>query len=44
MAIASGKVRMYATGIILAKKSKRIYKVNGIVVVSIIDVEDGDYE
>ncbi|BAR87110.1 probable protein (plasmid) [Bacillus thuringiensis serovar tolworthi] len=27
----------------LAKKIKKIYEVNGIVVVSIIDVEDGNY-
>ncbi len=28
----------------LAKKIKKIYEVNGIVIVSIIDVEDRDYE
>ncbi len=31
-------------GRFLAKKIKKIYEVNGIVVVSIIDVEDRDYE
>ncbi|WP_251199714.1 hypothetical protein [Bacillus cereus] len=31
-------------GRFLAKKIKKIYEVNGIVVVSIIDLEDRDYE